>query len=133
MLLVVLIGYGVWWMRESNETLNEAAAASRLSDAYEDALQAILETQVVSNDLLSHPTPELRRAFDVQVYRAAAALAFIQTNGNDADRILVQLLLNEYAPKLPEVSKALDAAVAGEAIAPDELPPTALIGDLKRV
>ncbi|MGE0058366.1 MAG: EAL domain-containing protein [Dehalococcoidia bacterium] len=83
--------------------------------------------------MLREPTPELRRDFDVQVYRAAAAIAFIQTNGNNADRLLVQQLLDEYGPKVSSVTRSLDAAVNGEPIDQDELPPTELAAGLKRM
>jgi predicted signal transduction protein with EAL and GGDEF domain len=118
-------------MRESNSALNEASKASQLGTAYGTALNAILETEVVSTELLENPTPELRREFDLQVYRAGAALSFIQSNGYEEDRQLVQLLLNDYAPRLIELQTVLDARLAGEQTLEADLPPNRLIWELK--
>lgn len=133
MLLVGLIAYGVWWMRASNAALDEATRATRLSDAYEDALQAILETHAITNEIIREPSPNLRRAFDFEVLRAASSLAFIQTNGGPEDQAFVQMLLTEYSPRLEQVRSSLDAAMAGEVSADDRLPDPAVIAEIKEL
>jgi diguanylate cyclase (GGDEF)-like protein len=131
-LLVGLIGYGVWWLRESSAALNEAERVSLVSDAYEDALESILQAEVTSHDLLREPTEEARSAFDLQVFRAAAAISFIQNNGDAGDRALVQQLIDVYAPQLIQINNAFDAAAAGETIGDERLPANELISDVKR-
>src|SRR5690348_13641933 len=104
-MLVALIAYGVWWLRESDDKLNEASRAGQISDAYEDALQATLELEVLARKILEEPSVDLRREFSAQVYRAAGAVAFIQNNGDEEDRAVVQQVLDVYSPQLPEVMR----------------------------
>ena len=87
----------------------------------------------MTNDLLQAPTPELRQAFDLEVSLAADALAYIQTNGGREDRELIQRLLNDYAPRLPEVTLALDAAAAGQTPSDDLLPPSVFLAEIKTI
>ena len=107
------------------------ARASQLSGAYSDAYDAIAETQLITNNLLEQPEPRLRREFDVQVVRAATALTYIRENGRPSDRELIDRIVNDYAFRLPEVTSILDAAIAGESVSEEQLPPKAFLAELR--
>jgi diguanylate cyclase (GGDEF)-like protein len=131
LLLVGLIAYGVWWMRESNASLDELSRSTALSNAYEDALQSITNAEAITQRFVDGPTPELRAEFDRAVAETAVAIAYIQENGSADDRVLIQSLIDTFAPQVPRVNATLDAVLAGEGVV-EALPPDQLINDLKR-
>ncbi len=130
MLLVGLIGYATWWMRESNAAIEEASQAVEISNAYRDALQAISEGQVIVADFQQRPDVTQRLEFGVIVLRAANALNFISENGSDEDKALIAGLYRDYASRVGEVGGLMDEAILAGSTS-QEFPPEKLVDEVR--
>src|SRR5206468_8180619 len=85
------------------------------------------------NEFVREPSKSLRLEFNADVHKIARAVAYIQTNGDDADRALIQKLRTDYGPRLIEVNATLDAILAGQQVEDTDLAPNRLIAELKQV